>query len=581
MSKRTNFRNRKISIKQALTILRSADIDHLDEELVLQNAAPQMETGVDKEEENETHLVAAITSTAQKPVYIPTPDASRVVPGYEKKFRKPFTMPPSFIRFSATVEDTEGCPYSMDEMDDTWLVDFNKGRTENTVISEDAFEWIMHQFEITINSKQPFLSTAPDSILPLEEIEPAFEEDDAPGKPYKQFAKFVYPHWRQRRVDNAGKPIMPLLRYEENAKDDGDPYVCFRRREIRQIRKTRQTGQSATVRLRGLRQEMQQARQLAELVLRREQLKRDALLADQALFEKRNSVKQLKRRLGIKGDDEDLIIHKRRRSITEAATPRPGAARTGSSKTSAAVDASGEPQLQSLQDYFEERKAKARATILASVDQANANNAQWYDCTDQPMTVPQESWPSSFFRAIRTIFAGEESGLAGPNDANALEKQVSYRQRIGRGGRVMMDRRFSRAALAARSSLTASAPLSRPGFWQSGKGKENRQPMQNGISSAEHAVTEPKQINTAADKLVSPGKTRNASKGGSKTRGKQSVAAIEAEKAAENTAILVQVEEEEEDDGLFDEAARDRLLSRWRYDRDCDSEDDVIHVEMY
>ncbi|ORY86832.1 enhancer of polycomb-like-domain-containing protein [Protomyces lactucae-debilis] len=573
MSKRTNFRNRKISIKQALTILRSTDIDHLEEELVLQNAAPQMETGVDKEEENETHLVAAITSTAQKPVYIPTPDASRVVTGYEKKYRKPFTMPPSFIRFSATVEDTEGCPYSMDEVDETWLTAFNNGRTENTVISEDAFEWIVHQFETTINLKQPFLSTAPDSILPFEEIESAFDEDDAPGKPYKQFAKFVYPHWRQRRIENGGKPIMPLLRYEENAKDDGDPYVCFRRREIRQIRKTRQTGQSATVRLRGLRQEMVQARQLAELVVRRELLKRDALLAEQALFEKRNSVKQLKRRLGIKGDDDDLITQKQRRSVSEVGTTTPRVIPGGRATTkTAAMDASGEPHLQTLQDYFEEREQKARATIMANAEQAAAVNAKWCDCTDQPFVAPQTSWPSSFFRAIRAIYAGEDGVEHAPpisdEDTQKREQEVFYRQRVGRGGRVMMDRRFSRAALVSRSSFASHTSSVRAVTRVSRGGKENMKPVQNGVHTASESAN--------AEKLVSPGKAKVGGKSG-KTRSKQ--VAVDVAAVVEDETLIRAGEEDQ--DAEMEDAARERSLSRWRFDRDCDSEEDVIHVEMY
>lgn len=439
MSKRTNFRNRKISIKQALSILRSSEIEEFDEDLLLQNAAPMVESGVDKEEENETHLVAAMSSTHNKPVYIPTPDASQVVAGYEKKYRKPFPLPNSRIRFSATVEDCEGCPYSLDEKDSQWLDTFNTGRKENTQISEEAFEWIIQQLETTINTKQPFLSTAPDSILSFEELESSFDEESSVAKKYKAFAKFVYPHWRTRRVTNGGKPIMPLLRYEENAKDDGDPYVCFRRREVRQIRKTRQTGQSATVKLRSLRAEMQQARDLAEMLIRREQLKRASLLADQAVFEKRCLVKDMKRRLGIAGEDEDLITHKRRKSIEQPpATPA-----TVQRPARPAARPEGDSSLLSLDDYFAERELKSKTSISESLEKLRQKNAGWCDCTNNPYVPVISSGPSSYFRSIRTYYTTDSERVRGGKGGKGKggKRKQMFRQRIGRGGRLMIDRR--------------------------------------------------------------------------------------------------------------------------------------------
>lgn len=439
MSKRTNIRSKKISIKQALKVFQFPEID----EDSLQNAAPAVESGVDKEEENEKHLRDAIESNHNKPVYIPTPDASRVVPGYDKKFRKPYSLPGSRIRFSATVEDCEGCPYSMDETDDEWLVKFNTGKSDNTRISEDAFEWIVYQFESAINTKQPFLSTAPESILSFEELESAFDEEQSVAKPYKAFAKFVYPHWRTRRVANLGKPIMPLLRYEENAKDDGDPYVCFRRREIRQVRKTRQTGQSATVRLRNLRTELQQARDMAEMVLKREQLKRASLLADQALFEQRCLVKDLKRKLGIKGEDEDLISFKRRKSVDI-----PPATVQRSARPTPRAD--GDNTLVSLDDYFAERELKHKDSIAEQLYDLKQKDLGWCDHTNNPFVPLPESVPNSFFRSIRTYFV-TEGGRGGKGKGGksktpikhiqGAKRRPMFRQRIGRGGRLMIDRR--------------------------------------------------------------------------------------------------------------------------------------------
>lgn len=58
------------------------------------------------------------------------------------------------IRFSSTVEDTSGCPYVMDELDESFL---NKYNTDHTTLSEDDFEKIMYQFESITKEKLPHI----------------------------------------------------------------------------------------------------------------------------------------------------------------------------------------------------------------------------------------------------------------------------------------------------------------------------------------------------------------------------------------------------------------------------------------
>lgn len=99
--------------------------------------------------------------------------------------------------------------------------------------------------------------------------------------------------------------------------DDADPYVCFRRREVRQVRKTRGRDAQSTEKLKKLRKELEDARQLMAMVKQREMTRRDMLAVDRQLFEQRVELKKIKRALGIKGDDEDLINQKVRYSLHE------------------------------------------------------------------------------------------------------------------------------------------------------------------------------------------------------------------------------------------------------------------------
>lgn len=62
--------------------------------------------------------------------------------------------------------------------------------------------------------------------------------------------------------------------------------------------------------MRKLRKELEDARQLVAMIKQREVAKNDMLAVERELFERRAKVKETKRKLGIKGDDEDLINQK-------------------------------------------------------------------------------------------------------------------------------------------------------------------------------------------------------------------------------------------------------------------------------
>lgn len=98
---------------------------------------------------------AAVTTGAKIERYIPTPDASRQIPDkeYHQIYKKRFKEPTNLIRFSATVEDTIGCPYVMDEEDEAFLK-----KHSNLSVSEDDFEKIMWQYETACKEHWPHLN---------------------------------------------------------------------------------------------------------------------------------------------------------------------------------------------------------------------------------------------------------------------------------------------------------------------------------------------------------------------------------------------------------------------------------------
>ena len=153
----------------------------------------------------------------------------------------------------------------------------------------------------------PFASVDNSPVLTYEELETEF--DETIGESSRQFARDIYAHWKNQRLLKVNRPLLPILKFETNLEtDDSDPYVCFRRREVRQVRKTRGRDAQVTEKLKKLRKELEEARLLMSNVKRREAMLREQLATDKLIFEQRSAVKEIKRKLSIKGDDEELLI---------------------------------------------------------------------------------------------------------------------------------------------------------------------------------------------------------------------------------------------------------------------------------
>ena len=211
----------------------------------------------------------------------------------------------------------------MDEEDEIALKQINLKLPQPA--SDDLFEEVMSFFEETASNKQPFAAVDKPPVLSLEEIQDQLDNNVAPV--IRKYAKLIYPHWNARRSQSGNDLIQPHLKVgslfswcwpnpdvtqsEQNPdSDDSDPYVCFRRREVRQIRKTRGRDAQSSEKLKRLRAELEDARQLVAMVKQRELAKKEQLMLDRLLFSQRAEVKDAKRKLGIKGDDDDLVNQK-------------------------------------------------------------------------------------------------------------------------------------------------------------------------------------------------------------------------------------------------------------------------------
>jgi len=252
---------------------------------------------------------------------VPPPEESTL--DYDELYSRRFSKPSTYIRFSQTVEECIGCMYDMTEDDDAFLKSYNQKRAASAQLSEDDFESIMDVFEDTSYIKAPFASIDQTIVSYDDMLQGLRELDNAKVMAH---AKEIYEYWKSRRQALNNQPLHPTLKFEKHQEsDEADPYVCFRRREVRQTRKTRARDVQSAEKLKRLRKELEEGRQLVLAAHNREVLKAEMLKADRAIFELRGQLKEHKIRLGIKTDDEDLINQKpqKRKAPELPAAPRP------------------------------------------------------------------------------------------------------------------------------------------------------------------------------------------------------------------------------------------------------------------
>ncbi|KAF2659071.1 hypothetical protein K491DRAFT_623807 [Lophiostoma macrostomum CBS 122681] len=475
------FRQRKLSTKQNLPVLREHEVEQLQDDDATRHI-PKVETGVEKGEEIEHHLQAVISAAQAAAqgggtvaqLYIPTPDAVQSKLQYEDLYPRHFTQPATYIRFSSTVEDTIGVAYCMTIEDAGWLKAYNQKKGKSVHCPEDEFEECMNFFEETSQTKQPYATVDNAPVLSYEDLEAEFDETISESA--RRFAKDIYSHWKNQRLLKNNRPLLPSLKFETNLEtDDSDPYVCFRRREVRQVRKTRGRDAQVTEKLKKLRKELEEARFLMSQVKRREFMIRDQLAMDKQIFDQRSAVKEIKRKLGVKESDEELLINQKppskpKQKNEQAAIRRelPGGHRPPLTRPDGRLVDS---DLVYLDDQLAKKQEAIDGFIEENLMKHQKWNVGWVDKTWRPITPPLEQPASkSDFRRVFTSsqlptppasVSDDEIGdtisvhprkqleprrstrirYATPPDDVPYQDQTRYRRRVGRGGRQMIDRR--------------------------------------------------------------------------------------------------------------------------------------------
>ncbi|KAI3220628.1 hypothetical protein DTO012A7_9400 [Penicillium roqueforti] len=456
-------RPKKLTSKASIPVVRESEIDIIDDEI--QSSLQQIETGVEKAEESEIHLQRAINATAQGKVneaHIPTPETILSNLQYDELYPPIFSQPATYIRFSSTVEDCCGCPYNMTEDDDAYLKLMNQKRDPSAGrCTEDIFEEVMNFFEETAQIKQPYAAIDNPPVLSFAEMQDMM--DATLEDPMKIFAKEIYEHWKSCRMSVQNNAIVPQLKFETGQDtDDSDPFVCFRRREVRQIRKTRGRDAQSAEKLRSLRKELEDARELVALVRQREIARREMLSMERHLFKQRAEVKEMKRKLNVKDDDEDLINQKPKKRALDMPAQRPNAPQLRMPLKAG----QGAEDLQLLEDVQAEKENEILRDIKQNITKHIKWNEGYVDHTRAPLSPsPERTFDVATFRPAFTaqlptppssessgemetsldvtspLFSKDKLASHDMEMHDVPHRMPSFRRRVGRGGRLMIDRR--------------------------------------------------------------------------------------------------------------------------------------------
>lgn len=349
--------------------------------------------------------------------------------------------------------------------DDEYLKTYNAKKSAKDQLSEDDFEKIMELFEQTAAEQAPY-AAVDNTVIPFEVMVQHMLH--TPVQKLQSHAKLVYEHWKSER--QAKGKLHPSLKFETHTdQDDLDPYVCFRRREVRQTRKTRQRDIQIADKLKKLRKELEDGRLLVVMSHQREVLKQELLSVEKRLFEHRATLKEKKLRLGIKSEDEDLLINTKpqKRKVQEVQPPR--AAQTTQLRIAVRMDGKpAEQDLPLLSDKIEEKWAELRRDVELKASTHNMWNSNHVDLTDKPLPSLKQEQVQSFRPAKPTFLPTPPSSASDqmelddePVNADAASLSAalvqfnagqlspvsedrptfSFRRRQGRGGRLWVDRR--------------------------------------------------------------------------------------------------------------------------------------------
>jgi len=268
-------RSRALDTARSLQIFRREDVNDVD--IQAARGIQYVFTGMEKAEEEEKHLQEILTAQVlglqkhQEDLVIPTPEFS-LVEDHSKLYKNNWRKPGQYVHAQPFFYEDYPA-YDMDEEDKRFLNQDVRDRWKLD-LSDTVFEEMISQLEVNSGS----------STISLQEAKLLLKEDD-------DIILLVYEYWLKKKL-RLQHNLVPTIRAEQVGctLDKKNPYVAFRRRfEKMQTRRNRKSDENSYAVMLKLRRDLTRAVTLLSFVKKRERLKKAALELDLASLDKRVS----------------------------------------------------------------------------------------------------------------------------------------------------------------------------------------------------------------------------------------------------------------------------------------------------
>lgn len=164
--------------------------------------------------------------------------------------------------------------YNSDEADEAFVGRLREEGQVPSAFDLTLFEWIIDCLEEATHRLS-------ENVVGVESVE-RLRDKYSNALPNDAVISKIVDFWKERRANRG----INFLRHEDLGKIGADPYVCFRRRELKVPRKTRRSDQQVTDRLRKLHLDLSTIKLLLQAAIKRDCYKREALVLEGELFEK-------------------------------------------------------------------------------------------------------------------------------------------------------------------------------------------------------------------------------------------------------------------------------------------------------
>uniref|UniRef100_A0A8C1PLN9 Enhancer of polycomb homolog 1 (Drosophila) a n=1 Tax=Cyprinus carpio TaxID=7962 RepID=A0A8C1PLN9_CYPCA len=199
---------------------------------------------------------------------IPVPEAKSNITYYDSLYPGDFKMPKQLIHIQPFSLDTEQPDYDLDSEDEVFVNKLKK-----------KLEVEALQFEEMIDRLE---KGSGQQLVTLQEAKLLLKEDD-------DLIREVFEYWsRKRKLCKNGSLIPTIKQEKRDGSSTSDPYVAFRRRtEKMQTRKNRKNDEASYEKMLKLRRDLSRAVTILEMIKKREKSKRELLHLTLEVVEKR------------------------------------------------------------------------------------------------------------------------------------------------------------------------------------------------------------------------------------------------------------------------------------------------------